>query len=82
MTLRYTIAEAFRYSDTSSSWDHGHEYSLTVQAKARRRGLLWFYASSSCEDRESGEWRLEPTNGFLEVDQRNEPVYAATIDVR
>ena len=82
ITLKYPIAEAFRYGEESPTWDHGNEYALIVQARARRKGLLWFYASSSSQDWETGDWRFEPANGFLELDQRHEPVYAATIDVR
>jgi hypothetical protein len=82
ITLKYPIAEAFRYGEESPTWDHGHEYALVVQARARRKGLLWFYASSSGQDWETREWRFDPANGFLELDQRREPVYAATIDVR
>jgi hypothetical protein len=81
-TLKYPIAEASRYAEDSSAWDHGHEYALAIQARARRKGLLWFYASSSSQDRESGEWRFDPADCLLELDQRREPVYAATIDVR
>jgi hypothetical protein len=80
--LEYTIAEAFRYSENSPSWNHGHEYSLVVEARTKRKGLLWFYASGSSQDWESGDWRFDPADGFLEYDQRNEAVYAATIDVR
>ena len=81
MTLKYSIAEAYRYAAKDSAWDHGHEYSLTVRFNARYPGLLWFYSSSSCQDLDTEEWSFQPDAGFLELDQRNEPVYAATIEV-
>jgi len=84
-TLAYAIAEAFRPagpSPVSPAWNYRQEHSLVIQARVRRQGLLWFHVSASGEDWESGEWRLDPADNFLELDQRREPVYTATIDIR
>ena len=79
--LSYPIAEGFRYSEDGSAWSTGAEYFIKVRAYSSQKGLLRFYVNSSCQDHSTSEWKGDPLDYGLDIDQRNESVYAGVISV-
>lgn len=79
--LSYPIAEGFKYDDEKPVWPSGTEYFIRVSGYAKRKGFLWFYLNSCCCDETSGEWKWDPENPLLDIDQRDENVYCGVIDV-
>jgi hypothetical protein len=79
--LSYPIAEGFKYDAEGPSWPSGSEYFIKVSGYAKRKGFLWFYVNACCRDESTGQWKWDPDECLLDVDQRDENVYCGVIDV-
>ena len=76
--LDYPIAEAV-VRKSQPPWNSKVTHYLTVEVVPSRRGLIQFYVSSSTFSAE-GRHFLDP-DGTPLLDQRDEPVYCAVIEV-
>lgn len=81
LILEYPIAEGFKYDETNPVWPSGTEYFIRVSGYAKRKGFLWFYVNACCRNENTGQWKWDPEELLLDIDQRDEPVYCGIIEV-
>jgi hypothetical protein len=76
--LQYPIAEAYMWR-SESEWKSKVVHSLAIEVVPMQTGLIQFYVSSSTFSAD-GRHFLDPASSTL-LDQRDEPVYCAVIEV-